>query len=145
VTTKGSVPVRRAMLTLLKADADLTAMVPTASIQPPASSPSRPFIRYGAPFGTPITAACVDGDTIRGSVHSWASVLKDGAGNIIESAEDFTDRIGTRVMQVIHRQRLDLGGGIFGKVKRTGFQLMQDGAEADLWHHVANFEVRVLS
>ncbi len=146
MATEGSRPVRRAILTALKADDAVTALVPESSIHPqsPASTPAWPFIKYGAPTGVPIDASCVDGDVITVAVHSFAKP-RFAAGAIVETAEDHADRIGTAVMRALHRRRLTLDSGNPASVRRTNFQLLQDGAEADAYHHVANFQVRVLS
>ena len=143
--TEGATPIRRAILKALKADAAVTAIVPAASVQPTVVPPPWPFVRYGAPSGIPIQASCVDGDEVAVALHSFAKPRYDSGGGMIETAEDHADRIGTAVMRALHRHRLPLDSGNVARVRRTGYQLLQDGAEADAWHHVANFTVRVLS
>lgn len=146
MATESSLPVRRAILTALKADAGVTDLVATGSIYPqsPPGEPTWPFIKTGSPSGIPISASCVDGDTLILAVHSFAKPRQDG-GQVVETAEDHADRIGRAVMRALHRASLPLDSGGTAKIKRTGFQLLQDGAEADAYHHVANFEVRCLA
>lgn len=147
MATEGTVPVRRVILAALKDNEALTDIVPEGSIHPqsPMGIPTWPFVNYGSPAGIPLEAACVDGDVITVAVHSFAKRRENGAGQVVETAEDHADRIGTAVMRALHRKRLSLPSGAFVKVRRRGHQLLRDGAEKDAYHHVANFEVRVLS
>lgn len=135
------------MMSAQTANAALTAMVDPNSIYPqsPRGLPAWPFTRMGSPSGTPISGACVDGDEILVAVHSYAKPRYDVDGAIIETAEDHADRIGRAVMRALDRRALTLDGGGTAKVRRTGFQLLPDGAEPDAYHHVANFRVRVIS
>jgi len=144
-TTEGSRPIRRAILATLKANDDVTALVPATSIYPQSTSkPPWPFIKFGSPSGVPIDNACAGGDTIIVALHSFAKPRIVG-GAVVETAEDHADRIGTAVIRALNRRRLTLDSGNHAKVRRAGFQLLQDGAEADAYHHVANFQVRVLA
>lgn len=147
MATEGSLPIRRAILTALKADGAVTALVPAASIHPqsPVGEPTWPFIKSGSPSAIPIEGACVDGDEFIIAIHSFAKPRYSGSNAMVETAEDHADRIGTAVLRALHRNRLQLESGAFAKVRRTGFQLLRDGAEADAYHHVANFRVRVIS
>lgn len=140
-----SLPVRRAILTALKGNDALTAIVPAANIHPqsPAGTPSWPFVKYGAPSPLPISAACVDGSEITVALHSFAKP-RTSAGAVVETAEDHAARIGAFVAAALDRIRLTLDGGTHAKVRWTGSQLLQDPDEADAFHHVANFRVRCL-
>ena len=141
-----TLPVRRAILTALKADTAVIALVPAASIHPqsPLQEPSWPFIKYGAPAGLPVRASCVDGSEIDVAVHSFAKPRYSGKA-MIETAEDHCSRIGAAVLGAIDAHRLPLQTGESARVRTTGWQLLQDGDEADAYHHVANFRVRVLA
>lgn len=145
MATEGASPIRRAILLDLEADEALTAIVPATSIQPLAANPPWPFIRCGAISAVPIDAACVDGDNFDVTIHSFAKPRLNGSGQMVETAEDFADRIGTAVVRRLNRRRLTLESGVGAKVRRTGHQLLQDGAEADAFHHIATFRVRVIS
>lgn len=141
-----SLQVRRAVLAELKSNAPLIALVPAANIHPqsPIGAPSWPFIKYGPPAPLPIQAACVDGMQMTVTIHSFAKP-RTSAGAVVETAEDHAARIGALVAAALDRARLDLDGGTPAKVRWTGSQLLQDPAEADAYHHVANFRVRAIA
>jgi hypothetical protein len=143
-----SLPVRRAGLTHLKGDAAVTAVVPAASIYPgtAGSVPSWPFVRWGPPSAIPIRSACVDGSEIAAAFHAFAKPRYVGSA-LVESAEDHVARIGAAITRSLDRQRLVLDASYPGTalwIWRNS-QLMQDGAEADAWHWIGNFRVRVIS
>jgi nucleotide-binding universal stress UspA family protein len=141
-----TLPVRRAILRALKSDAGVTALVAASSIHPqtPLKTPVWPFIKYGAPSGLPFGAACVSGNEIIGAVHSFAKQRKNG-NQVLETAEDHASRIGAAVVACLGRTRLALEGGQSARIRVTDWQLLQDGSEADAYHHVTAFGVRVLS
>lgn len=140
-----SLAIRRAILTALKADAPLLGLIPASSMHPqaPASEPSWPFIKTGAPSGLPINAACVDGSVTVVAVHGFAKPrIEDGA--VVESAEDHAARIGAFTATALDKKKLALDGGGEAKLRWTGSQLLQDRDEADAFHTVQNFSVRSL-
>lgn len=142
-------PVRRAALAALKADAGVTAadLVPAASIHPqaPPGQPDWPFIKWGAPSGIPIRVpACVDGSEITVAVHGFSKGRRVG-DQLVETAEDHAARIGAAIAEALDGVRLDIEGGGWAKFKWTGSQLLVDGGEADAFHSVQNFVVRVLA
>jgi hypothetical protein len=137
--------IRRAALTALKADAALIALVPSTSIHPQ-TTPANvawPFVKMGAPSGQPIRAACVDGNQGIFAVHGFAKAREEG-GQVVETAEDYAARIGAAIAVALDRKALDLDGGGRARLLWTGSQLLMDGAEADAFHTVQNFAVRVL-
>lgn len=140
-----SLPVRRAILTALKANVPLTALVPSTNIYPqsPPGVPTWPFIKYGAPSGGPVSAACVDGSEITVALHSFAKP-RVVSGSVVETAEDHAARVGAFVAAALDRKRLSLEDGEGAKVRWTGSQLLQDPAEADAYHHVSNYRIRVI-
>jgi hypothetical protein len=142
-----SLPVRRAGLTALKADAALTALVPAASIYPqsPPATPVWPFIKWGAPSGVPVRApGCVDGSEIIVAVHGFAKPRYE-SGAMVETAEDHCARLGAALAAALGDKRLALQSGGNATFEWTGHQLLQDGAEADAFHTVQNFRVRVIA
>lgn len=142
-----TLPVRRASLKALKANALLTALVPAPSIYPQTvpPTPAWPFVKMGSPTPTPVRASCVDGAAAIFAVHGFAKARINGAGGMLETAEDLASRIGSAIASALDRQRLVLDGGQSARVLWTGSQLMQDGDEADAYHAVVNFKVRVLA
>ena len=141
-----TLPVRRASLAEMKANVPLAGLVAPANMHPQTvpANPTWPFTRMGAPSGQPLTAACVDGNDMIFAVHAFAKPRTDG-GTVVETAEDHCARIGAFVASALDRKVLDLDGGLRARVRWTGCQLMQDGAEADAYHSVQNFRVRVLA
>jgi hypothetical protein len=123
----------------------VTALVPATSIHPqaPIGAPTWPFIKYGAPSGLPVRASCVDGNEITVALHGFAKPHKVGE-QVVESAEDHAARIGSAIAAALDGKRLSIAGG-HAKVTWTGSQLLQDGDEADAFHTVQNFRVRVLT
>lgn len=138
---------RRAILTTLKADAALTALVPAARIYPqvsPVSSPVWPFIIYGSPSGLPIRAACVNGTEVTVALHTFTHA-REVNGAVVETAEDYAARIGAAVAKALDGKRPALTSGGYLAILFTGSQLLIDGGEADAFHHVANFRARAIT
>lgn len=140
-------PVRRAMLATARQDDTLTALVPAQRIyaQVVASpTPVWPFIRYGSPSGTPIRMSCVDGLEVSVALHSFAKPRME-ADAIVETAEDYAQRIGAAVVRALDGKRPALPGGGYARILFASSQLLMDGAEEDAFHHVANFRVRAIT
>jgi len=140
-------PVRRAMLTTLAADAALTAIVPSERIYPQAAtspSPVWPFVIYGSPSGIPIRAACVDGLEVTVAIHSFAKPRMSGQ-SMLETAEDYAARIGASVVKALDGKRPALETGGYLRILHIGSQLLIDGGEASAFHHVANFRCRAIT
>lgn len=146
MAAKGWLPVRRALLTALKANESLTDLVPEERIYPqaPLDVPGWPFVKCGTPSGTPIFADCVDGDEISISFHSFAKPREEG-GEVVETAEDYADRIGNAVTHALHGQKLSLEGGGTATVRRAAYELVQDSDETDIFRHYVEFRVRVIA
>lgn len=141
-----TLPVRRAMLTALKADAPMIALVPAADIHPqaPTAIPTWPFVKMGAPAGIPLKAACVDGNEITTSVHGFSKGRWSG-NQLLEDAEDHAARIGSAIADALGGKLLNLDGGGKAKVIWTGSQLLIDQDEAGAFHSIQNFRVRVVT
>jgi hypothetical protein len=135
------------MLATAKQDAGLTALVPAERIytQVVASpAPAWPFVRYGAPTGVPIRQACVDGLEVSVAMHTFAKA-REQSGAIVETAEDFAQRIGAAVVRALDGKRPALPGGGYARILFANSLLLMDGAEEDAFHHVANFRVRAIT
>lgn len=141
-----TLPVRRAMLTALKADAALTGIVAAASIHPqaPAARPQWPFVKMGSPSGIPVRAACVDGNEITLAVHGFSKGRWD-SDVLQETAEDHAARIGAAIADALGGKSLALDDGGNARVRWTGQQLLIDGDEAGAFHTVQNFRVRCIA
>lgn len=134
-----SLPVRKAIISTLKADADLTALVPVARIygvEPPAN-PTWPFTRYGFASQLPLRASCMDGATIVGSVHAFAK----GPG------EDAVSAIAAAIARALDGKVLTLSTPYpaTAHITWTGSQILRDTDEAAAYHAVVNFEASVAS
>lgn len=142
-----TLPVRRAILTGVKADAPLTAEVPASSIHPqsPLVEPTWPFIKYGASSGIAIRASCVDGNELAGALHGFSRGRHDGTGALVETAEDHAARIGALMAKAIDRRVFTLDDGRQVKVRWTGSRLLPDGAEPDAYHTIQTFTARALA
>lgn len=140
-----SLAVRRAVLPLLKGAPLVTDLTPAPSIYPstvPASQ-TFPFIRYGAPIGSPFLASGLDGTSVRGSIHGFTKPLLNGSGAVIDTAEDQAHRLADAVASVIGKAVLSIEGGMTATLTWLGNNLLQDQSEADAWHAVINFRADV--
>jgi len=140
--------VRRDMVSRLKGNAGITALVPAVDIhgQTILSEPNWPFIKTGRPSLTPRRAACLDAGTVLVAVHAFARPRYDGGGAMIETAEDHADRIGKAIEAVLDRAGGEISdGAATGRVRYmlADRQLMPDGAEEDAFHWFANAVARV--
>ncbi len=136
--------VRRAVLTRLKADSTLTALVPAASIYPQsAGEPVWPFIKLG-PTGTlRLRAACVNGGLVTIDVHAFARA-RVVAGVMQETAEDHASRIGAAIESALADNRITLEGGATANIELGDIRLLQD-QEPDAFHWFAQINARVLA
>jgi hypothetical protein len=136
--------VRRGILTLLKANAEVIAIVPAAQVYTQViENPGWPFIRYGAPSALPIRATCLDGVEISVAIHGFARSRKQG-GAVVETAEDHAARLGAAIARALDGRRIDLPDG-YGRLTWQGGQLLVDGAEATAFHTVQNLRVRCVT
>jgi GNAT superfamily N-acetyltransferase len=145
VAIDSTLPVRRAALAALKGNADLLGLVPAANMYPqsPREKPQWPFVKCGTPSLIPLTGTCLDGCEVTFSVHAFSKGRWNG-NQLIETAEDHAARIGAAIAAALDRRRLTLDAGQ-ARARWTGSQLLQDGDEADAYHSVQNFRIRVIS
>lgn len=137
--------VRRAGLLILKASSLVTGLVPTARIfsQSAPITPDWPFILWGSPSGTPLTATCLDGQEITVAIHAFAQDRKQGSA-VVETAEDFASRIGAAIAKSLDRRKADIVGGRM-TIAWRGSQLLRDPEEASAFHSVQNFRIRCMT
>lgn len=131
---------RRAALSTLKANSELTDIVPASRLysQRVPSLPEWPFVKFGPSQGLPIRAACTRGGTVAFSVHAFAKALAN------ETAEDYAGRIGAHVKAALNESRSTFAGGTI-RFRITEEQLLQDGAESDAYHYFAVVNARVMA
>lgn len=122
-TLDPSLAVRGQIIAALKADAQLTAIVPAARIYPrkvPAS-PTWPFIRLGVLTATPLRLDCTDGAEVTGAVHCFVKAVPGS----IPDPEALAMTINSHVARVLDALE-------DGAVSQA--QVIEDGAEADAYH-----------
>lgn len=139
-----TIPIRRGVLTLLKADAGVTAIVAARSYpQTTPGKPIFPFIRMGAPLALPTRGACFDGTDSTFAVHGFA---KDRivASRAVETAEDYAGRLGAAIAAALDQRIITLSNGR-ARIQWTGGQLLMDPDEAACFHTLQNFRVRALT
>lgn len=142
-----TIPVRRAGMGLLEADEPLAAIV-ASEIHPqvPLTQPPWPFVKWGAFTTIPVRASCVDGGCeLVGAVHGFAKRRENGSGQVVETAEDHAGRLGNVLMRALDGKRAALPEGGNATFHWTNSQLLIDGGEADAFHAVVNFRVRVIA
>lgn len=126
-----SLPLRQAVITRLKADADLIVLVPAARVygmKPPAT-PTWPFTRYGTPDATPRRGTCWDGSDIDFTIHAFSK----------EGFEDQLANINSAIIGSLGDAVLTLNGGGKAIIGWLGSQILEDGAVADAWHGLNRF------
>jgi hypothetical protein len=138
------IPARAAILSALKADQTLTALVPAARIYParPPASPGWPFIRYGIASDLPWKSSGEDGQVISTAVHCFAR-----ATDADPDGERACDEIKGAIAAILDGPQgkglaLNLGEGITASVIVEGGRILAD-EEADDWHGIVNIEVTV--
>ena len=143
-----SLAFRRALLTLAKADAGVTAIVSAAQVHPqaPLQTPVFPFYRYGAPDEAPRKAAgAPNGSRVSFAMHGFALPRYNGAGAMIETAEDVCHRMGTAMVNALDGKDVTDETGAKIKLRWDGTQIMPDGDTPDAFHAVINMSARVLA
>lgn len=131
--------VREAVVSWLRADVALTALVPAERVfglRQPVDAPY-PFVRYGTPDTLPNTASCMSGSVVYVDLSTFAG--KQGA------SEDEACTIAAAVVASLDGARLDLEGGRYAEVRWTGGQTLPDPDERDVWHALRSFEIEAVA
>jgi hypothetical protein len=139
--------VRRAGLTLLKADAAVQAVVDDR-VYPPQrpATPQWPFLAWGVPIEGPFGASCLDGSEIDFAVHAYAETT--GVDDATVSGEELASALNGLCRTVLNGATLDLTAYGCPYPATAHFtwqqsQVIQDGAEADAFHGIATFRATV--
>jgi len=127
----------RATIITLKADAALLAIVAKASIEPMAEEPTWPFVRLDGTQAIPRGRGCTTRSDVTFMVHSFAKPRLGVNGQMIETARDHCGRINSAVVEALHNHRYSVAGVTYKLAVRSS-RLMQDGAERDAYHGIAN-------
>lgn len=136
---------RRKVLALLKADSELTQLVPAARWYPQAAprDPAWPFAKLGPPTTLRLRATGVNGGTVSFDVHAFARARESG-GQEVETAEDHCGRIGAHIERVLADNRITLDGGEIVKLSLSDMRLLQDEDPA-AFHYLCQVNARVLA
>lgn len=134
--------VRRAILARLKANSPLTALVPSALINP-AGEPVWPFIILRSPVSRPLRAASLRGQEGSYDIHGFARAREvDGAE--VETGEDHAGRIGAAIEACLEPNRLALEDGSVVRISLTDMRLLPDESPSD-WHYFCQLNWRALA
>jgi hypothetical protein len=136
-------PVRRALLTHLKADSDVLDLVPAASINPD-GEPVWPFIALRSPVTQPLRASCVRGGNVAWDIHAFAGKRLNVSGQVAETAEDHAGSIGAAIEASLQDNRLVLENGGEARIRMSDIRLLPDG-DPDHYHWFAQVNARVLA
>ncbi|HVH49960.1 MAG TPA: DUF3168 domain-containing protein, partial [Sphingomicrobium sp.] len=107
--------------------------------------PVWPFIKTQSPQTLPLRADCVDGATVNFGVSAFTRGRKNGAGALIETAEDHASRIGEAIETAIDKSKSDLPGIGTVAYRIADAVLLVDGAEAGAFHYSCTVRARVLA
>jgi hypothetical protein len=130
-----SLYLRRAVITHLRADASLIALVPAARLygmKAPAT-PTWPFTRYGSPDETPRPVSCWDGSDVAFVIHSFSKAeFEDECAGINEAIET-----------ALNGAVLTMAGNVKARPIWLGSQIIPDGGEIGAWHGINRFGARI--
>jgi len=138
-------PTRRAMLTAMKHDGPLTALISAGSMYPGTVPASRafPFLRLGAITASPFRASGLDSSAFRANVQGFTKPLANARGAVTASAEDQADRIGSAIKDALDGTTLTLEGSQKARIVWIQTIAVRDGDEADAWVVTVTFGVEV--
>lgn len=132
-TLDPSLSVRGKIIAALKADAQLTAIVPAARIYPGKSpaSPIFPFIRVPMLIGTVAELDGGSGSDQSGVIHCFTKL----ANPSLPDPEAQAATINRHIVRIVSGiDDVDLGDGESLGVHAVQTQVIEDGAEADAYH-----------
>lgn len=135
---------RRAVLPLVKATPDVAAIttrVYAASEVPP--EPTFPFGRLDGFVSIPLNGRCVKGANLTFLAHGFAKDHVEG-GSIVETAEDYAERLGSALVVAINGKRVTVTGRTIRLGVRT-VRLVQDPVDKAAYHSILECEARVLA
>lgn len=136
--------VRRAVLTQMKADDALKALVPADRMYPSTTpaTPTFPFTRLDGFNSLPLDGACYAGGTITLLAHGFAKDRK--RGSVVEDyAEDVAGKIGSAMKLALHRKRVTIGDAT-ARLNVRSVRLIRDGDDDDAYHTILSVEARVI-
>lgn len=139
-TLDPSLSVRGKIVAALKADAQLTAIVPAARIYPSkvAAGQEWPFIRVPLAVATAAELDGGSGSELSGVVHCFAKI-----GSDVLDPEARAATINLHIVRVLSQMdAIELDDGESIGVHATQWQVMSDPAEADAYHGIVSYLAR---
>ena len=133
---------RRGLLTRLKSNAPLIALVPAGQIDQ-YGEPVWPFIALEDPVTRRLRAACVNGGLIAFDIHAFARA-REVAGEVVEDARDHAGRIGGAIEAALSDCRIALEDGSIARIEISDMRLMKDEVPG-AFHYFAQVNTRVLA
>lgn len=133
--------VRAATMARLKASADVTALIPKASVYPgtvPATK-TLPFSRFGSMIASPFATSGMRSSAYRISVQGFSNDILDGSGTVIVPAEDNAANIGDAFQAALDGVTLDIGNGDKLRLEWLQSTPKQDPTEASAWMVTTTF------
>lgn len=129
-----SLQLREAIITRLRADAQLIALVPPARIygmRQPATT-LWPFTRYGSTDTKPALAQCWDGQVVNLTLHAFSKA----------QYEDEVAQISSAIAEALGGAVLTLEDAEASKahLRWRQSQIVPDAAEASAWHGIVRLE-----
>jgi hypothetical protein len=142
-TLEPSLSVRGKIIAALKADAQLTAIVPAARVYPGKSpaSPVFPFIRVPILTGTVAELDGGSGSDQSGVIHCFTKlkVSKPPAAGDVPDPEAQAATINRHIVRIVSGiDDVDLGDGESLGVQAVQTQVIEDSAEADAYHGIVS-------
>lgn len=137
-----SLYVRRAVITALKRDAGVAAIVGEKIHAVAESNPDWPFVRYGAATTLPYRATGMDGNRIALTMHAFAKDSDEVDGY------DQVQQLAAAIANALERQTLPLAAPYptsLHAMTWTATQVIEDSEEASAFHGIVNFEARLSS
>lgn len=129
--------IRAALISHLKADPSVTAMVPSARIFPqqvPASI-EWPYSFLGASIGTPDRASCLDGRVSRLAIHTYARTVTNGPSGESQ-ADDIADAIAAS-LDGLHIASADMD------VTWISNTTIRDPSESSAFHSICQVQIEL--
>lgn len=138
--------VRRAVLSHMKADAALGALVPPANMHP-ATVPTGqawPFTRLDGFRSAPEDGPCHAGATVAFIAHAFTQpALASDGETVVELAEDRAGKISAAMKLALHNRRVPVADGT-ALLRVRSVQILSDPAEAQAYHAVVQVEARAI-
>lgn len=137
--------VRHVARAFLRQSAPILSFFPYGSIYGGTVPADRtfPFLRAATGLASPFRASGLDSSTLRMSWQGFTKDIVNGAGEVMEHAEDRAHRMGAAIAGVLGDKTLDLGNGM--KARFTWIQSSPtiDGDEPGAWMTTVTFGVEV--